>query len=90
MNYCRYLAVLALLLPSITEAASVIKQIVACKDEADSRKVLDFLDKKDTAGLDKFSAPKLARRLLIPFEKHGGDNRHEGWQAFLRAPLGRA
>ena len=45
----------------MAEAASVIKAIVACKDEADSRKVLDFLGKKDTAGLDKFSAPKLAK-----------------------------
>jgi hypothetical protein len=61
MNNCRYFAVLALLLPSMAEAASVIKPIVACKDEADSRKVLDFLGKKDTAGLDKFSAPKLAK-----------------------------
>jgi len=61
MNNCRGLAVLALLLPSLAEAASVIKPIVACKDEADSRKVLDFLGKKDTAGLDKFSAPKLAK-----------------------------
>jgi hypothetical protein len=69
MNYCRYLAVLALLLPSITEAASVIKPIVACKDEADSRKVLDFLDKKDTAGLDKFSAPKLAKGDCLSLSK---------------------
>jgi hypothetical protein len=45
----------------MAKAASVIKAIVACKDEADSRKVLDFLGKKDTAGLDKFSAPKLAK-----------------------------
>jgi hypothetical protein len=55
MNNYRYLAVLALFLPSMTEAASVIKPIVACKDEADSRKVLDFLGKNDKAGLDKFS-----------------------------------
>jgi hypothetical protein len=43
------------ILPSTVEAASVIKPIVACKDEADSRKVLDFLGKNDKAGLDKFS-----------------------------------
>ncbi|MGH6845886.1 MAG: hypothetical protein ACREC0_00175 [Methylocella sp.] len=61
MNNYRRLAVLALLLPSMAEAASVIKPIVACKDPADSRKVLDFLGKNDKAGLDKFSAPKLAK-----------------------------
>jgi uncharacterized membrane protein YgcG len=52
---------LALLLPSLAEAASVIKPIVACRDEADSKKILDFLGKNDKAGLDKFSAPKLAK-----------------------------
>jgi hypothetical protein len=61
MNRYRCLAVLALLLPSTAEVASVIKPIVACKDEADSRKILDFLGKNDKAGLDKFSAPKLAK-----------------------------
>jgi hypothetical protein len=61
MNNYRSLAVLALLLPSMAEAASVIKPIVACKDEVDSRKVLDFLGKNDKVGLDKFSAPKLAK-----------------------------
>jgi uncharacterized membrane protein YgcG len=61
MNNCRCLAVLALLLPSVADAASVIKPIIACKDEADSRKVLDFLGKNDKTGPDKFGAPKLAR-----------------------------
>ena len=51
MNNYRYLAVLALFLPSMAEAASVIKSIVACKDEADSRKVFDFLGKNDKARL---------------------------------------
>ena len=69
MNNCRCLAVLALLLPSMAEAASVIKPIVACKDEADSRKVLDFLGKKDTAALDKFSAPKLAKGDCLSLSK---------------------
>ncbi len=69
MNSCRCLAVLALLLPSIAEAASVIKPIVACKDEADSRKVLDFLGKNDKAGLDKFGAPKLAKGDCLSFSK---------------------
>jgi len=69
MNNCRCFAVLALLLPSIAEAASVIKPIVACKDEADSRKVLDFLGKNDTAGLDKFSAPKLAKGDCLSLSK---------------------
>jgi uncharacterized membrane protein YgcG len=61
MNNYRYRAVLALFLPSMAEAASVIKSIVACKDEADSRKVFDFLGENDKAGLDKFTAPKLAK-----------------------------
>jgi hypothetical protein len=69
MNSCRCLAVLALLLPSIAKAASVIKPIVACKDEADSRKVLDFLGKNDKAGLDKFSAPKLAKGDCLSLSK---------------------
>lgn len=61
MNNYRCLAILMFLLPSMTEAASVIKPIVACRDAADSKKVLDFLFKNDKAGLDKFSAPKLAK-----------------------------
>ena len=81
INNCRCLAVLALLLPSIAEAASVIKPIVACKDEADSRKVLDFLGKNDEVGLDKFSAPKLTKGDCLSLSKG---------QAFLRAALGRA
>jgi hypothetical protein len=59
-NYWR-LAVCALFFPSMAEAATVIKPIVACKDEADSKKVLVFLGKNDKAGLDRFSAPKLAK-----------------------------
>ena len=69
MNNCRCLAALALLLPSMAEAASVIKPIVACKDEADSRKVLDFLGKNDKAGLDKFSAAKLAKGDCLSLSK---------------------
>ncbi|HUB63776.1 MAG TPA: hypothetical protein VL996_04915 [Methylocella sp.] len=61
MSHYRYLAIAALLLPSMAEAASVIKPIVACRDEADSKKILDFLGKNDKAGLDKFSAPKIAK-----------------------------
>jgi hypothetical protein len=53
----------------MAEAASVIKPIVACKDEADSRKVLDFLGKNDKAGLDKFSAPKLAKGDCLSLSK---------------------
>ncbi len=91
MNNCRCFAVLALLLPSIAEAASVIKPIVACKDEADSRKVLDFLAKNDKAGLDKFSAPKLAKGDCLSLSKGMAvNNRHEGRQALLRASHGRA
>jgi hypothetical protein len=61
MNYCRYLAILMLSFPSMTQAASVIKPVIACREEADSRKVLEFLGKNDKTGLDKFSAPKLTK-----------------------------
>ena len=61
MNKLCTIAILALLFPSIAEAASVIKPIVACKDVSDSKKILEFLGKNDKAGLDKFSAPKLTR-----------------------------
>jgi len=40
-------------MPSMAQAASVIKPIVACREEADSKKVLEFLGKNDKAGLDK-------------------------------------
>jgi hypothetical protein len=69
MSSCGCLAVLALLLPSMAEAASVIKPIVACKDAADSRKVLDFLGKNDKVGLDKFSTPKLAKGDCLSLSK---------------------
>ena len=69
MNNSRYLAILALLLPSMAEAASVIKPIVACREEADSKKVLEFLGKNDKAGLDKFSAPKLNRGDCLTLSK---------------------
>ncbi|MGA2638669.1 hypothetical protein [Methylocella sp.] len=54
------LAVLVLAFPSIAAAAIVIKPNVACKAEADSKKLLDLGAKNDKAGVDKFSAPKLA------------------------------
>jgi hypothetical protein len=69
MNSYRCLAVLAILLPSMAGAASVIKPIVACKDKADSKKVLDFLGKNDKAGLDKFTAPKLAKGDCLSLSK---------------------
>jgi hypothetical protein len=69
MNNYRCLAFLPLLLPSMAEAASVIKPIVACKDEADSKKVLDLLGKSDKAGLDKFTAPKLAKGDCLSLSK---------------------
>ena len=70
MNNGRYLAILALLLPSMAQAASVIKPIVACRDEANSEKVLEFLGKNDKAGLDKFSAPKLSKRECVTLSKN--------------------
>lgn len=62
MKRHRFLAVIILLLPTIANAASVIKPIVGCRAEPDSKKVADFIAKNDNGGLDKFSAPKLASR----------------------------
>jgi hypothetical protein len=62
MNYPRFLALAVLLLPSIAEGATVIKPIVACKAEADSKKVVDFMAKNDISGLDAFSSPRLSSR----------------------------
>jgi hypothetical protein len=69
MSNCRCLVVLALLLPSIAEAASVIKPIVACKDEADSRKVLDFLAKNDKRGWTNSVRQNSLRAIAYPFRK---------------------
>ncbi|HUI22694.1 MAG TPA: hypothetical protein VLZ74_16880 [Methylocella sp.] len=69
MNNMRCFVLLALLFPSMAEAASVIKGIVACRDETDSKKVLEFLGKNDKAGLDKFSAPKLAKGDCLSLSK---------------------
>jgi uncharacterized membrane protein YgcG len=70
MNKYWCLTILALLLPSMAEAASVIKPIVACRDEADSKKILEFLGKNDKAGLDIFSAPKLIKGDCMTLSKN--------------------
>ncbi len=54
------LAAFALAFPSIAAAGVVIKPNVACKAEADSKKVLDLGARNDKPGIDKFGAPKLA------------------------------
>ena len=59
MNDHRLVAILALLLPTLAQAASVATPIVACKAEADSKKVFEFISKNDTAGLDKFKTSKI-------------------------------
>ena len=58
MNSCRCLAVLALLLPSIAEAASVIKPIVACKDEADFEKGTRFSRQERQSGIGQIQCAK--------------------------------
>jgi hypothetical protein len=70
MNKFSCLAVLAVFWPPMAEAASVIKPIVACRDETDSKKVLEFLGKNDKAGLDKFSAPKLTKGDCLTLSKN--------------------
>jgi hypothetical protein len=59
MNDHRLVAILALLLPTLAQAASVATPIVACKAEADSKKVFEFISKNDTSGLDKFKTSKI-------------------------------
>ncbi|WOJ89687.1 hypothetical protein RZS28_18210 [Methylocapsa polymorpha] len=59
-NNCRFIASLALLLPTAALAASVAAPITACKDEADSKKVFEFISKNDASGLDKFKTSKVA------------------------------
>ncbi|MCL2384931.1 MAG: hypothetical protein FWC84_03790 [Alphaproteobacteria bacterium] len=57
----RKLAVALFVFPATVQAASIIKPIVACREEGDTQKVFEFLAKNDKAGLDKFSSPKLAK-----------------------------
>ncbi len=60
MNRCLSFATLVLALPTLAAAATVASSNIACKLEADSKKLVDFDAKKDAAGRTKFSAPKLA------------------------------
>ncbi len=62
MKHLRLLAIALLLPPTMAEGAIVIRPIVGCKAEADSKKVVDFVAKKDDPGLNKFTEPKLASR----------------------------
>jgi hypothetical protein len=59
MNDHRLVAILALLLPTLAQAASVATPIVACKAEADSKKVFECISKNNTAGLDEFKTSKI-------------------------------
>jgi hypothetical protein len=67
MNDHRLVAILALLLPTLAQAASVATPIVACKAEADSKKVFEFISKNDTSGLDKFKTSKIPSNYPLPF-----------------------
>jgi hypothetical protein len=59
MNKHRFVAILALFLPAMAQAASVSNSTVGCKAEIDARKVLGFMAKNDNAGLEKFKTPKI-------------------------------
>src|SRR3984893_14129518 len=59
MNKHRFVAVLALSLPTIAQAANVANSTVGCKAETDAQKVLGFMAKNDSAGLEKFKTPKI-------------------------------
>jgi hypothetical protein len=59
MNKLRSIAILALFLPTMAQAANVANSIVGCKAEADTQKVVGFMAKNDSAGLEKFKTPKI-------------------------------
>jgi hypothetical protein len=59
MNKPRFVAILALSLPALAEAASVATPIVGCKAEADAKRILEFIAKNDSPGLEKFRTPKI-------------------------------
>jgi hypothetical protein len=59
MNKPRFVAILALSLPVMAEAASVATPIVGCKAEADAKRILEFIAKNDSPGLEKFRTPKI-------------------------------
>ena len=69
MNGHRLGAILALLLPTLAQAASVATPVVACKAEADSKKVFEFISKNDTAGLDKFKTSKITTGVCSSLSK---------------------
>ncbi len=60
MNQYRILAILALALPTLAQAASVATPITACKAQADSKKLFELISKNDAAALDKFKTSKTA------------------------------
>ncbi|HXW72115.1 MAG TPA: hypothetical protein VEK34_11835 [Methylocella sp.] len=59
MSKCLFCALLALSFPALAQAASVTNSTVGCKAEADAQKVLGFMAKNDSAGLEKFKASKI-------------------------------
>jgi hypothetical protein len=48
-------------LPAMAEAASVATPIVGCKAEADAKRILEFIAKNDSPGLEKFRTPKITK-----------------------------
>ena len=91
MNDHRLVAILALLLPTLAQAASVATPIVACKAEADSKKVFEFISKNDTVWTGQIqNVEDPDGRLLLPFEGHGRHNRQEGRPISVRSPHRRA
>jgi hypothetical protein len=59
MNKLRSVAILALSLPEMAQAANVANSIVGCKAEADTQKVAGLMAKNDSAGLEKFKTQKI-------------------------------
>jgi len=80
MSNYRFVASLALLLPTAAQAASVAAPITACKAEADSKKVFEFISKNDASGLDKFKTSKvtagdcssLSKGMAVTIDKKDG------------------
>jgi hypothetical protein len=68
----RLLAILALSLPAMAEAASVATPIVGCKAEADAKRILEFIAKR-TGKVQ--NAKDYEGGLLLPDEGHACRNR---------------
>ena len=59
MSKYLFCALLALSFPAVAQAATVTNSTVGCKAEPDAQKVMGFMAKNDSAGLEKFKTSKI-------------------------------